>query len=216
LTLPAGAQQLRDGAWFIYEADFLSRAEADELLMGVLAEEAWEVRHIVALGKEVAQPRLTAWGGDVAYRYSGQTLEPRPVSPRLQALTERLAARFEVPFNHVVLNRYRDGRDHIARHADNEPELGRNPLIAAVSVGAERKFFMERKKTRGRLVMTLGHGSLLVMGGSCQHTWRHALPPDRAVTEERVNLTWRWLRGPPGWRQPFEGARRESPPGPRG
>ena len=108
------------------------------------------------------------------------------------------------PFNHVVLNRYASGRDKLGMHADDEWQLGRNPTIAALSVGADRWFTIAPKDKRTRKKkkrFVLHHGSLLVMGGAMQHTWRHGLPGTSDPVGERVNLTFRWLKGPPGWRE---------------
>ncbi|TNE85603.1 MAG: alpha-ketoglutarate-dependent dioxygenase AlkB [Deltaproteobacteria bacterium] len=192
-------KDLTHGAWIAYDAQFLAPDEADAALAALLEELAWEQRANVVFGKEVVQPRLSAWAGAIPYRFSGQTLEPRAPSPTLAALSERVVDAVGHAFNHVVINRYRDGSDWIARHADNERELGYRPLIAALSLGATRRFELYRKKGRRTERKRLTHGSLLVMGGSCQHTWRHALPKDPACTDERLNLTWRTLHGPPGW-----------------
>lgn len=109
-----------------------------------------------------------------------------------------------MPFNHILLNRYRSGRDAMGVHADNEPELGPWPTIAAISFGAVRPFLIEPKEKRGRKKhrkrIPLQHGSLLVMGGRMQHTWRHAVPRVNGLVDERINLTFRLLHGPPGWR----------------
>lgn len=194
---------LADGAWLDHDKTWLSPAEADDLLARLQTELAWERRDIVVFGRPIPQPRLIAWAGDLPYRYSGQTLEIRPSPPALVELQARVEAALGETFNHVLLNRYRDGQDHMSRHADNEPELGRCPLIAAVSLGATRRFVLERKQRRTqKRTVVLHHGSLLVMGGTCQHTWRHAVPRMAGVTGERVNVTLRQLRGPPGWRAP--------------
>ncbi|MCO4746897.1 MAG: alpha-ketoglutarate-dependent dioxygenase AlkB [Proteobacteria bacterium] len=192
------------GAWIRVIEDFLPPSEADDALDALLAELAWEQRSNVVFGKEVLQPRLCAWAGAIPYKFSGQTLEARAPTPTLAALSERVLAEVPHPFNHVVVNHYRNGRDWIAKHADNERELGYRPLIAAVSLGATRRFDLLRKKGRRLVKLQLTHGSLLVMGGSCQHTWRHQLPKQAAVTEPRLNLTWRQLMGPPGWKRDWE------------
>lgn len=194
-------ESIGHGAWLAYVEDFLSRGDADAALGALMAELRWEQRVNVVFGKESVQPRLCGWAGGWPYRFSGQTLEARAPSPTLAALSVRVIDAVEHPFNHVVVNRYRDGSDWVARHSDNERELGYRPLIAAVSLGAERKFVLTRKKGRRTVNRRLAHGSLLVMGGSCQHTWRHRLPKDPACSEERLNLTWRQLMGPPGWRR---------------
>src|SRR5262249_26588761 len=95
-------------------------------------------------------------------------------------------------FNSVLLNRYRNGRDSVAWHADDEPELGAAPLIASVSLGAERKFVLKHKDGADRRQYPLAHGSLLVMGGTLQRHYLHALPKTAATVGERVSLTFRW------------------------
>ena len=144
-----------------------------------------------------------AWAGPQAYRYSGLTLQPRPLDPVLAELTDRVSAAAGVEFDHVMLNLYRDGDDRIGPHADDEPELGPDPVIASLSLGAARRFVAQPKrryksKRRERLVLT--HGSLLVMGGSFQRAWYHGVPAQAAVTGPRINVTFRKLLGPPGWR----------------
>ncbi len=188
-------------AWIDYESGWIPSEDAAALLASFISELPWEQRPINVFGREVMQPRLISWGGELPYRYSGQTLEPRPIHPVLLPLTDAVRERVGVPFNHVLLNRYRDGRDHLGWHADDERELGRDPVIAAVSLGAARRFVLHRKKKRSqKRNYVLGPGSLLVMGGACQHTWRHSVPKMLAVKRERINLTFRWLGGPPGWR----------------
>lgn len=192
-------------SWTLYDPSWLLPEEADAALDALLRREDWAHRPIVVFGREVDQPRETTWAGEEAYRYSGQTLAPRPFDPLLRELTDRAAAACKTPFNHVVLNLYRDGRDHIGMHADNEPELGRCPVIASLSLGAERRFVLCPKHDRRRKAQrrfTLEHGSLFVMGGAFQHRWRHALPKQGSVVLPRVNLTFRWIRGPVGWREP--------------
>ncbi len=190
------------GAWITYDGAWLPAAEADVALEGLLSELPWIQRPIFVAGREIAQPRLMAWGGELPYRYSGQTLEPVPMTPRLAELTAKVSAACGAPFNHVVVNRYRDGRDSIGRHADAEPELGWCPVIASLSLGVRRRFVLSRKGKRKSRNVRLAHGSLLVMGGTLQHTWYHQLPKDPECTKERLNLTFRWLKGPPGHRDP--------------
>lgn len=202
-AMDASRVDLGRGAWIAYVAEWIAADEATALLEQLTAELPWEQRPIVVAGREVMQPRLLAWGGDLPYRYSGQQIEPRPLHPALAELMARAAAACEVPFNHAMANRYRDGRDSIGMHADSEPELGREPVIAAVSLGVRRRFVLERKgRRRARRNLRLAHGSLLVMGGTCQQAWYHGVPRDPACERERINVTFRWLKGPPGWREP--------------
>lgn len=192
-------------AWIAHCADWLADDEASTLFTAFREGLGWCERAIVAKTptreRSVMQPRLIAWCGETPYRYSGQTLEPTAWHPVLQTLTERVSAAVGLDMNHVVANLYRSGRDHVRMHADDEHELGKDPLIASISLGETRVFTMEtRDKRRKRRTMRLTHGSLLVMGGAMQHTWRHAVLPDDDRPGERINLTFRRLMGPPGWR----------------
>jgi alkylated DNA repair dioxygenase AlkB len=174
--------------------------EADVVHLALLSEVAWEEREIVLFGRRIKQPRLIAWAGDMPYRYSGQTLEPRPWGGQLGSVLDRVCGHTEVAFNHVLLNRYRDGRDSMGFHADDEPELGPDPPVASVSLGAARRFVLAPRRGReGRIELVLEHGSLLVMRGRCQAEYRHGIPKDPAVNGERVSLTFRRLLGPPGF-----------------
>jgi alkylated DNA repair dioxygenase AlkB len=189
-------------AWIDYVPGWLSLDEANALLAELLTETPWEQLPINVFGKPVMQPRLMAWAGTLPYRYSGLTLDPRPMSPRLQELTERVSAEAGESFNHVLLNLYRNGADHMGMHADDERELGRDPIIGSMSLGETRRFVLKPKNRRvkKKREVRLLHGSLLVMGGACQHTWYHGVPKQPALTESRINLTFRRLMGPPGWR----------------
>jgi alkylated DNA repair dioxygenase AlkB len=197
-------KDLGGGSWVSYDPDWLSSFEADEALGALLGELEWEQREIIAKGKTVLQPRLMAWAGSLPYLYSGQVLEPRAMHPIIASLGQRLSQELEVELNHVVINHYRDGRDRVGFHADDEPELGYEPVIASVSLGASRNFVMRSKYKRRKWSKRLRHGSLLVMGGRCQHRWYHGVPSEPSVTAPRLNLTYRHLRGAPGWRAPRE------------
>jgi alkylated DNA repair dioxygenase AlkB len=180
-------------AFIDLEPAWLDAADAARLHAAVRDEIAWEQREIVMFGKRVPQPRLVGWGGAAAYRYSGQTLEPRALTPALAAVLARASAFAGVAFNHVLCNRYRDGRDSMGLHADDEPELGPDPVVATLSLGATRRFVVVPRRPRDgeRRSFELPSGSLLVMGGACQRRFRHGLPRDPRVTAERISLTFR-------------------------
>ncbi|WP_046244443.1 alpha-ketoglutarate-dependent dioxygenase AlkB family protein [Hymenobacter terrenus] len=186
----------------LFEPTFLPAAEADALLAHLTAEVAWEQRSIRLFGQQVPQPRLTAWYGDTAarYTYSGLTWEPRPWTPTLLALRQRVEAATGTPFNSVLLNRYRDGRDSMGWHSDDEPELGPAPAIASLSLGATRRFRLRpyRAQFRAGLAeapfgLDLPNGSLLLMRGPTQQYWQHALPKTTRPVGPRLNLTFRWV-----------------------
>jgi alkylated DNA repair dioxygenase AlkB len=155
-------------------------------------------KEIVIFGRPVMQPRLTAWIGDAGavYRYSGTRNEPAPWPEALSELRARVSDVAGVPFNSVLCNLYRSGTDSMGMHSDSEPELGRNPVIASLSLGAVRRFQLRHRKRKGvRLDLDLPDGSLLVMRGALQHFYRHGVPKQPSILGERINLTFR-LVGP--------------------
>jgi len=186
---------LAAGAWLEHDAGWLSPDEADRALAALRDELAWEQREIVLFGRRILQPRLIAWAGELGYRYSGQTLEPRPFTPTAGRLLARVSARAGVPFNHVLVNRYRSGADSMGLHADDEPELGLDPIVAIVSLGATRRLLVRprRKQDRERHDQDMGHGTLLVMGGTCQRHYVHGIPRQAGAVGERISLTFRRL-----------------------
>jgi alkylated DNA repair dioxygenase AlkB len=190
---------LARGAWLDHEPSWLAPLEADEMLAALIAELRWEQRAIVLFGRTVLQPRLIAWAGAIGYRYSGQTLEPRPFTPTVDRLLERVRDRAGVRFNHMLANRYRDGRDSMGWHADDEAELGDDPVVATVSLGATRRFALKpRRNADGRgQAIDLGPGSLVIMGGSCQRHYVHGIARQADVHGERISLTFRWLQREP-------------------
>ena len=195
---PSARRDLGKGAFVDYVPDWLEADAASALLTTLINGLHWSEVEIRAAGKTVVQPRLTAWAGELPYRYSGQTLDPRPVPAQLDHLWRRVADETGVEFNHAVLNYYRNGEDNMGMHADDEPQLGRNPTIAAVSLGSVRKFVLRPKgKKRYWVRYRLAHGSLLVMGGTIQHRWYHGVPKQPAADQPRINVTFRRLEGPP-------------------
>ena len=146
-------------------------------------------------GKTHLQPRLHAWYGDpgMGYRYSGLELEPLGWTPLLTALKAQVEALCEASFNSVLLNYYRDQRDSMGMHADDEPELGPDPVIASVSFGEERvlRFKHRRDRSIEPIKVSLPHGSLLLMKGPTQANWHHGINKLSRPCGPRVNLTFR-------------------------
>jgi alkylated DNA repair dioxygenase AlkB len=187
--------RLAAGAWLEHAAGWLPDQEADQALAALRDELCWEQREVVLFGRRILQPRLIAWAGDFGYRYSGQTLEPRAFTPTARELLERVRAQTGELFNHVLVNRYRSGDDSMGLHADDEPELGRDPVVAIVSLGTTRRLTVKprRKRDGERHDLQLGHGALLVMGGTCQRHYLHGVPRQVGVPGERISLTFRRL-----------------------
>jgi alkylated DNA repair dioxygenase AlkB len=172
---------------------WLAAAKADALFADLLARVPWEVHRIRLFGRMVDSPRLSCWIGDpgASYRYSGALFEPHPWPASLAALRAAVEEAAGARFDSVLANRYRSGSDAMGWHSDDEPELGPQPVIASVSLGATRRFVLKAHTGDERLALELPHGSLLVMRGDTQRNYRHALPRTARPVGERVNLTFR-------------------------
>lgn len=162
-----------------------------ELFARLQAETPWRQESIILFGKRVLQPRLSAWYGSAAYTYSGLTLEPLPLTPLLAALHQQVEQVSGHHFNSVLLNYYRDGRDSMGMHSDDEPELGPQPVIASLSLGATRPFVMQHKYNKRIVRLNLTDGGLLLMAGSTQHYWLHGINKTSKPIGARINLTFR-------------------------
>ncbi len=183
-------------AELVYVPAAFARERADELLEKLLGELAWRKETIRIAGREIPVPRLTAWYGDerTEYQYSGIRHRPNAWLPDLQRIRETAQELAETRFNSVLANLYRDGRDSVAWHSDEERELGRQPVIASVSFGAARLFNLRHKTNRrGRYKLELGHGSVLIMRGDTQHHWQHQVPKQPQIEQPRINLTFRTI-----------------------
>lgn len=165
----------------------------DEVLARLVGETAWRSELITLWGRQYPQPRLTAWHGEKSYSYSGLTLAPLPFTPLQRDILRAVEAATGRRFNSALLNYYRDGRDGMGMHSDDEPELGPEPAIASVSFGAARSFILQHKASRQRLQLALTDGSLLLMAGKLQHNWVHGINKIRRPVGPRVNLTFRYI-----------------------
>lgn len=177
-----------------YDPGFIESALHQQVFDELMEEIPWRQESVHMYGKQIPMPRLTAWIGDPgrSYRYSGVTYEPLPWTGRTAAMREQIEQRTGACFNTVLANLYRDGRDSMGWHADNEPELGENPVIASVSLGAVRRFQLRHRKQQDQRVdLDLEPGSLLIMAGALQHHWRHGLPKTTREVGPRINLTFR-------------------------
>jgi alkylated DNA repair dioxygenase AlkB len=165
-----------------------------EVLQRLIAETAWRAETVTVFGKRHLQPRLTAWHGEARYTYSGLTLDPLPFTPLLLEIRAAVETATGCHFNSVLLNYYRDGRDSMGMHSDDEPELGEQPAIASVSFGATRTFILRHKHSKRTLRLELDDGSLLFMAGTLQNNWLHGINKSARPLDARVNLTFRRIR----------------------
>ncbi len=191
--MPVSALELH-GADVALDPAWLPQGRADALFAVLRDAIPWEVHRIRLFGREVDSPRLSCWIGDAdaAYTYSGTRFEPRPWPESLLPIRARLAREIGVDFNSVLANLYRDGRDSMGWHSDAEVELGPRPVIASLSLGANRRFVLKSRSDAGlKHAIELPHGSLLLMRGDTQRNYRHALPRTAKPMAARINLTFR-------------------------
>jgi len=176
----------------------LSKDQADAFLTVCLNEFEWRQDSIRIAGKNIAVPRLQNWYGDegMDYSYSGIRLTPLPWPEPLLAIKRQVEDISQQRFNSVLANYYRDGNDSVDWHSDDEPELGPQPIIASLSLGATRTFTLKHrfKKQLAPQKIPLQHGSLLVMSGTTQSHWLHRIGKDKHVDQPRINLTFRQIR----------------------
>jgi len=180
-----------------YDPLFLSKQEASRYFSVLRQETNWQQDQIKVFGKVYNQPRLTALyaNNKNSYSYSNIKMYPSPFTVHLLELKSKIENRLKLSFTSCLLNLYRDGQDSNGWHADNEKELGKNPVIASVSLGGERIFHMKHRTDKSqKLKLNLAHGSLLVMSGSTQHHWLHQIPKTKKNTKERINLTFRIIK----------------------
>ncbi len=199
--IPAAGGRLR-----LYPRLF-SAEESEHYLRALKEEVDWKSERIMMFGRSLAIPRMTAWFGDpgTCYTYSGISAQPVGWTRTLLQIRARIEDTSNATFNSVLLNYYRDGRDGVSWHSDDEPELGSDPVIGSVSFGSERPFCLRRRvarrasrgpaigrgQARARLTLCLPNGSYLEMGPGIQRNWAHQLPKRPQLTGERINLTFR-------------------------
>lgn len=183
---------------------FFSSTEADQIFEELITTTVWRQDKIKMYNKVINLPRLTAWFGDSAtnYKYSGIYMNPVTWTPMLFSVKTKIETAVKYKFNSVLLNLYRDGNDSVGWHQDNEPELGQNPTIASVSLGASRQFQLKHiTENLQQLNITLHHGSLLLMRSETQHFWKHQIPKTKKDVKPRINLTFRYIHNKYGYSQ---------------
>ena len=178
--------------WF---PNWLGPAQSQAYFQALQRRVAWEQTAINIAGKLIPIPRLNAWYGDpgASYRYSGVDFQPLPWLRPLNLLRLRLQRLTGMTFNSALINLYRSGRDSVGWHADDEPELGQDPVIASISLGGTRRFVLKHKRDQSipPKELALVNGSLLIMAGRTQHSWRHCVPKTARDVTPRINITFR-------------------------
>jgi alkylated DNA repair dioxygenase AlkB len=178
-----------------YFPHFIPVQEASAIMRSLQGSLEWRQEQITLYGKTFDVPRLQAWYGDeqAGYQYSNLTMRPLPWNPILLELKQKCENASNSHFNSVLANFYRHGQDGMGRHADNEPELGQQPVIASVSFGAVRNLDFYHNQNRNKVRVPLADGSLLLMGGATQKCWQHGIAKSKKILGPRINLTFRYI-----------------------
>jgi len=186
-----------------YAESFPLSETPERLLQSLIDQVPWRSESITLWGKKYRQPRLIAWYGDpgASYAYSGITLRPLPWNDSLNTVKRSVEDFCGFEFNSVLANYYRDNRDSMGFHSDDEPELGPQPVIGSVSLGGERTLVMRHRirKELSPVKIRLASGSILLMKGPTQEYWMHGIPKEPLPRGPRINLTFRRiLQSPAG------------------
>ena len=146
-------------------------------------------------GKSHIIPRAQVWFGEEGcdYRYSGLLISPTPLPKYAKRLRDKIIRELGGQYNSLLVNRYRDGREHMGWHSDDEPELAPEADIVSVTIGAKRDFVVRNKVSQAKYIFPLEEGDLLIMHAPMQKMWQHALPKRLKVDDERLNYTFRHL-----------------------
>jgi alkylated DNA repair dioxygenase AlkB len=193
-VISSGDNLLPFGGELYYIENFLSRSKSDEYFNQLFTEIRWKQEPIKIFGKEIMQPRLTAWYGDAekSYTYSGLTMTSNHWIHPLLDIKSRADDVSGEESTSVLMNLYRDGNDALGWHRDNEKMLGPAPVISSVSLGAVRTFQLRNYKDKTNIIsLELQPGSLVIMKGDSQKEWEHRVPRTSKKVGARINLTFR-------------------------
>jgi len=175
------------------ETDFFNQFDSNELLNNLISDLPWESMVIKMFGKDITIPRLQCWIGDRGcdYKYSGKKLNRKDWTKDLIMIREKIYKDLNIDFNSVLINYYRDGKDSMGWHADDEKELGPSPTIASISFGSERDLVFRNKISKEIISIPQTHGCLILIDGKTQKNWQHSIKKTRKVIGPRINLTFR-------------------------
>ncbi len=181
----------------LYHPAFFDKKLSNHLYESLLKNIKWQQDYITVYGKTHPQPRLTALyaNNEKSYSYSNITMKPHPMNEELVFIKNEIEKISNTAFTTCLLNLYRNGQDSNGWHADNEKELGKNPIIASVSLGTERWFhFKHKTNSTLKHKIILQNGSLLIMKGKTQEFWLHQIPKTKKTINPRINLTFRIIQ----------------------
>ncbi len=178
-----------------YHEHFLDDELAGQAYNQLIKTTHWTQPKLKVYGKWHLSPRLLQFFGEPHLRkeYSGQNHSPQPWTPLLLDLKQRIEQQANARFNCVLVNYYRDGQDSVGWHADDESQLGEQPVIASLTLGGVRPFCLRHQSDKSvkAVQLHLAHGSLLVMRPPTQQYWHHQIPKTTKFNAPRLNLTFR-------------------------
>jgi len=195
LTETGEPEDFFSGQFLLYR-QWVEQEDALQACEQLSRDISWQQEAIRIAGKQIMVPRLVCWMGDdkAQYQYSGVVHHPDPWYPLVQQLKIKIEEQLSQSFNSCLLNFYRDEYDSVSWHSDDEPELGEKPVIASLSLGAERLFQIKHKQSKKRYDMPLGNGDLLIMQKQSQQDWSHCIPKLKYGCGPRINLTFRTIK----------------------
>jgi alkylated DNA repair dioxygenase AlkB len=175
------------------EQVFFTSAESNALLESFITKLPWESMTIKMFGRDTKIPRLQCWIGDEGceYRYSGKQLNRQIWNQDLTMIRKKIFKELKIDFNSVLANYYRDGKDSMGWHSDDEKELGPNPTIASISFGSERDLVFRNKISKKTLTIPQTNGCLILIDGETQKNWQHSIKKTQKIIGPRINLTFR-------------------------
>lgn len=186
---------IKDGK-LLFMRNFMPEDKAQEYYQALLKNIDWVQEEVTVFGKKHLVPRETAWYGEKGIKYVYSNVHHAAKQWTKELYEIKKVVEYFTPndlYNSVLLNNYRHGNDKVGWHSDDEPELGKTPTIASVSLGATRRFDLQHKETKEKVQIHLNSGSLLVMGGELQKYWKHQIPAQKKIEGGRINLTFRWV-----------------------
>jgi alkylated DNA repair dioxygenase AlkB len=178
-----------------YYGKILTNIESKEYFKTLLETIEWKNDEVVIFGKHIITQRKVAWYGDstFSYTYSNVTKQASIWTNELSELKLKIEELSETKYNSCLLNLYHNGNEGMGWHSDDEKSLGKNNIIASLSLGAERKFSFKHKNTKETTSIILENGSLLIMKDATQANWLHSLPKTTKISDPRINLTFRTI-----------------------
>ena len=181
---------------YLHIPKFISKIEGNMHLKALLTDIEWKQDYKSMYGNETNSPRLSAIYGDSdkPYSYNKEMVTPYPWTDTLLPIKQKIQSLVETEFNSVILNQFRNEDDSLSWHSDAGNDLGQNPTIVYITLGATRKFQFRHREKNGRIDLHLTHGSILITTGEMQHHWVHQVPKSKKKTSQCINLIFRTIK----------------------